>query len=950
MAYQSKKHRKFVASAVTAAVVASAVAPAAGFAAEAPKFKDEIPNWAVKSVDYLVGKKAIEGNPDGTFAPNANLTRAQAAKILALTLDLNVDDSAKSSFKDVSATHWAQPFIAAIQAQKKGVIDGDDKGNFNPEKPITRQELAKMVVTAYDFKLDESAILDFKDNTGWGKEFVNILASLGVVEGVADGKFDPNAKVTRAQAAAFVHRAEVPSERKDVKTSEVKITSANAINAKTLEVKFNSAVNTSKAKITVKRGTVSPTVKEIKFSEDKKSATVEFTTNMLAGDYTVTVEGLSEKALTSTVKVEAEKLSSIAFLSDIAVISGDNITTSVVAKNQYGETINTKINTSTNTNISGTTSKGSSVAINSNGVLTVTGSTGLFKVDDKVVVTIVDAQTGISTSKTLTVAKAAAVESIKVGEIKTDDKDLAAKTLNLANYTSNESKFYIPVEVKDQYGNVLKANDLNTALTVHSSNTKIIKPAGTKFVDTDNGTVLKFQASDATATHGTAVLTFVAASTGKTANTNVTIKENSKLDVVTLESASLIQNKASELPISITNTYGEEVNLYDVSVSGSGSGTLTLDGNTTITATNATLSIETDYINKKAKLKITPSGKNVTVQVVTATGKAQVLSLTAEDTPSVSAIKGLDKDFVSQLANDATLDTDLASAVEFVDQYGNDIAAPAFDAADSSAALDYTVLAKDASNTVTSLNNGVVTASSTAGTEVYEVVLKDANGNVLDKLDVTVGVVDADKLTEFRIGDLNKFYTGASSAAHNQTVEVFGIANGKDVVVNQSMIKDVYASNGLTGFTGASFAASAINTDNKDVTSTLTVLVANSKSTYTLTKEVTYNSAAPLAQKIVTKYDGKDVSAAVQVPFAELNKGFTPAAVSKSKLQFVAKDQYGVQVADNKYTFVTTNRTTAGTVSSAGVGSSFVSADAGKSLQLNVRVDGVSTSIKVIAQ
>jgi hypothetical protein len=50
----------------------------------------------------------------------------------------------------------------------------------------------------------------FHDNTGWGAESVSILASLGVVEGVGEGKFDPNANVTRAQTAVFIHRAEVP--------------------------------------------------------------------------------------------------------------------------------------------------------------------------------------------------------------------------------------------------------------------------------------------------------------------------------------------------------------------------------------------------------------------------------------------------------------------------------------------------------------------------------------------------------------------------------------------------------------------------------------------------------------------------------------------------------------------------------------------------------------------
>lgn len=245
MAYQSKKHRKFVASAVTAAVVASAVAPAAGFAAEAPKFKD-VPTWAKDAVDYLVGKGAINGYEDGTFKPDQSIKRAEAAKILAVTLGLTIDDNAKTDLKDAK-DHWASKYIAAIQKHNKDIISGYENGTFKPEATITRQEMAKMVVTAYNLKLDESAILDFTDNNGWGKDYINILASLGVVNGKSAGKFAPNASVTRAETPVFVHRAEVPSVRLEVKTSEAKVVSVSAINAKKLEVKFNKEVSKTAA-------------------------------------------------------------------------------------------------------------------------------------------------------------------------------------------------------------------------------------------------------------------------------------------------------------------------------------------------------------------------------------------------------------------------------------------------------------------------------------------------------------------------------------------------------------------------------------------------------------------------------------------------------------------------------------------------------------------------------
>ncbi|UTW68347.1 S-layer homology domain-containing protein [Anaerobacillus sp. HL2] len=76
--------------------------------------------------------------------------------------------------------------------------------------------MAKMAVEAYGLKLDETAAVSFTDNNGWGKSYVEILASLGVVEGVSASKFNPNGNVTRAESVVFVQRTEVPSVRKEV--------------------------------------------------------------------------------------------------------------------------------------------------------------------------------------------------------------------------------------------------------------------------------------------------------------------------------------------------------------------------------------------------------------------------------------------------------------------------------------------------------------------------------------------------------------------------------------------------------------------------------------------------------------------------------------------------------------------------------------------------------------
>ncbi|WP_025785657.1 S-layer homology domain-containing protein [Sporosarcina sp. D27] len=941
MAQQS--YKKFVASAATATLVASALIPVASAASVSTSAFTDVPASYKEAVDFVVKNNIASGISETQFGISQQIKRGDVAIMIAAAAGLNDEKAPASGFSDVPK----RGALAINSLKAAGVINGKTATKFGFEDNVTRGEAALMLQKAFKLEAGDTKN-SFTDVSDRYDAAVDALVANKVTSGINDKQFGTGNNIKRGDFAKFLFALK---DKIEAPAGEATIESVKAINAKTIEVKFNKAIDTEKAKFELKRGTVKPTVKAPVFSEDKKTVTIEANTALAAGDYTVTVTGISDEAITGKTTVAAEKLTKISFLSEVAVINNDDIIGKVSAENQYGEDITSKLTTASNSNITVTASKGNGTnSIDKDGNLTVGGAAGTFNVDDKVVVTVVDSVTGVTATKTVTVAKAAAVESIVLGEIKTDDEELAKKPLNVANMNANAPKYYVPVTIKDQYGNTLKATEL-AGVSVVSSNGSIVKTNG--FADTKNGTVIKLQTPTPTATHGTAVLTVIAAGTGKTANTSIVVKENSKLDTVALQTPSTVLKNgvAAELPLSITNTYGEEVALKDVTVGGNNSNALTLDTNTTINVIGGTLKVEQDYLNKKAVLKLTPSQKNVNITVVTATGKSQVLNLTADEAPVVSGIKGVSEDFVSLLANDVSLSTDLDTAVEFVDQYGEEIAAPTFDATDATNALDFTIKPKDVNNDVTTYTNGKITASTTAGTEDYEIILKDATGKVLDTKDVTVSVVDADKLTSFGIDDLNKFYTGDVSAAHDQEVTIHGLYNGKRVEVNQDMVKDVSATNGLKIAANGEYTAEQIVTDSKDVASTLTVLVANKDNTYTVKKEVLYSDAAPVSQSLVTKYDSVEVKGGVvQVPSTELNaKSVVPGVGTASKLQFVAKDQYGVQRVGTDYNVIVTNKETTGTFDSDGLGSGFIPADAGKSLQLNVRIDGLLQTVKVIA-
>ena len=149
MAYQPKSYRKFVATAATATLVATAFAPfasAASFTDVEDKYKD--------AVDFLVSK-GVNGYADGTFKTQKTITRIEAAEILGKALGLDkVTDAPASGFTDVPAR--VATLINAFKAE--GITTGKTATTFAPNAEITRGELAVWIQRAYDLKAKEIII------------------------------------------------------------------------------------------------------------------------------------------------------------------------------------------------------------------------------------------------------------------------------------------------------------------------------------------------------------------------------------------------------------------------------------------------------------------------------------------------------------------------------------------------------------------------------------------------------------------------------------------------------------------------------------------------------------------------------------------------------------------------------------------------------------------------
>jgi hypothetical protein len=169
--------------------------------------------WAGRAIEVIAAKGAIEGKKAGVFAPKDNVTRAEFAKMLTRALDLD-NSLAKESFADVADSNWAAPYIGA--ASKLGIIQGRSASKFDPNAQITRAEMATMIARALkvtkgatDVADVNAALANFKDASSISaalKAGVAFASSHEIVIG-NNGKFSPNASATRAEAAVMIYRA-----------------------------------------------------------------------------------------------------------------------------------------------------------------------------------------------------------------------------------------------------------------------------------------------------------------------------------------------------------------------------------------------------------------------------------------------------------------------------------------------------------------------------------------------------------------------------------------------------------------------------------------------------------------------------------------------------------------------------------------------------------------------
>ncbi len=683
-----------------------------------------------------------------------------------------------------------------------------------------------------------------------------------------------------------------------VKNAEeaLKLESVQATGVKKLVVTFNKAVDTTKATVAVKKGTAAPNVASTVWADDKKSVTLNMGSKLTEGTYDVSVTGLTDAALTGSVAVKDEVITSIEFVGNNLVLTAKNASTAAISYktlNQYGErmmdpdrmTVATSFGKGEVTQPCSTKKNGIVTVEITAEILNIIGTTGT--------ITIIDSSKGVTASANITLSDVATPKTMTVAGI----YNLTEGKFEDMYRGCNPSEYVLLVQVQDQYGNALDASAVNKAnidtnFVGSVTNVEVELDADKNEVwydETINDVeyiALPFalKADAKAAAVGTFYFTFVNPNSGLLASASFTVA-----DATVIKSINVYANDA----------------IYDGQPNELGFEAVDANGNavTKYSELSDAVEVATDdgkvewkkQADGTAKLVFTPAmnisaenGKGKELATVMVTANADIptsymvkpVNFTVYQKKVATEVVGLKSGSATAIATNGAIKVKITDLI-IEDQYSNVLTANEL----KKISVDVKVVEGDATAAATVTNADPLFIN--AGTTTTAVVSYSVNSQK-EAYTVKYAVVDPTKATGLKIVSINDGYTvdatsndTINTVVTNSAIVVTGTVSGKTVVIPESQFV-------ISGKTVKPLGdRNTVGVKQTTETGTVEVTVDTTNGPVVLTKEVKYSNTTP----VVTKLELKDIPDSI-----------TAGTIDASKLEglFDIHDQYGTVNPLNK--------------------------------------------------
>jgi len=165
-------------------------------------------HWAQVSINKWISAGFISGYPGGSFKPDRKISRAEFVTLVNKAFKKQ-GLKAKGSFSDVKQSDWF--YSVVVSSKAGGYISGYEGGTFRPNQNISRQEAAVIITRLLQLNTDSSNVnLAFKDANkfpSWSIASIKAVFAGKIMKGYSDGTFKAEQSITRAEAVEALDRA-----------------------------------------------------------------------------------------------------------------------------------------------------------------------------------------------------------------------------------------------------------------------------------------------------------------------------------------------------------------------------------------------------------------------------------------------------------------------------------------------------------------------------------------------------------------------------------------------------------------------------------------------------------------------------------------------------------------------------------------------------------------------